>query len=80
MAITALSRADISDRETQGWQERQSSVGRAQSVVELQLFGREGGLASLGQVGEIAVKGAPVMSGYWKDPQATQGRSRMGGF
>ena len=78
MAITALSRADISDRETQGWQERLSSVGRAQSVVELQLFDREGELAPLGQVGEIAVKGAPVMSGYWKDPQATQAAFKNG--
>jgi long-chain acyl-CoA synthetase len=78
MAITALSRADISDRETPGWQARLSSVGRAQSVVELQLFDREGELASLGQVGEIAVKGAPVMSGYWKDPQATQAAFKNG--
>lgn len=78
MAITALSRADISDRETPGWQARLSSVGRAQSVVELQLFDREGEVASLGQVGEIAVKGAPVMSGYWKDPQATQAAFKNG--
>ena len=78
MAITALSRADISDRETPGWQARLSSVGRAQSVVELQLFDREGEVASLGQVGEIAVKGAPVMSGYWKDPHATQAAFKNG--
>ncbi|MBF9045079.1 AMP-binding protein [Rhodobacterales bacterium HKCCE4037] len=65
MAITALSRADVSDRTHPNWQHRLQSVGRAQSLVEVKVDAPEG------EIGEIMVKGAPVMPGYWQNPEAT---------
>ena len=65
MAITALSRADVADRSHPNWQHRLQSVGRAQSLVEVKVDAPEG------EIGEIMVKGAPVMPGYWQNPEAT---------
>ncbi len=71
MAITALSRADIADRTHPRWRERLGSVGRAQSAVELRVVDDAGRDLPTGDTGEIIVKGAPVMAGYWNNPQAT---------
>lgn len=65
MAITALSRADVADRSHPNWADRLLSVGRAQSLVEVAID------APPGEIGEIMVKGAPVMPGYWQNPTAT---------
>ncbi len=77
MAITALSRADVADRSHPRWRQRLGSVGRAQSVVEVAIGGAEGVLPP-GQIGEIMVKGAPVMRGYWRDEAATAKTLRDG--
>ncbi len=71
MAITALSRADIADRTHPRWRERLGSVGRAQSAVELRVVDDAGRDLPSGETGEIVVRGAPVMAGYWNNPQAT---------
>ena len=39
MAITALSRADVADREHPRWRDRLGSVGRAQTAVEVRIGG-----------------------------------------
>ena len=70
MAITALSRHEVADRTHPRWRERLASVGRAQSVVEVAIGGEDGFLAP-GETGEIMVRGAPVMPGYWQNPEAT---------
>ncbi len=72
MAITALSRADVADRTHPRWQDRLASVGRAQSLVEVAVD------APPGETGEIMVRGAPVMPGYWKNPEATASTMREG--
>ncbi|KMW58114.1 Long-chain-fatty-acid--CoA ligase [Candidatus Rhodobacter oscarellae] len=59
MCITALSREEVAGRVQLG------SVGRAQSVVELAIKGGA-------ETGEIMVRGAPVMQGYWENPEATE--------
>lgn len=71
MAITALSRADVADRSHPDWRARLGSVGRAQSVVEVQIGDAQGAPLPAGQSGEIMVRGAPVMPGYWNNPEAS---------
>ncbi|MCX7565120.1 AMP-binding protein [Sulfitobacter sp. F26169L] len=71
MAITALSRADVADRTHPDWRQRLGSVGRAQSVVEVQIGDENGMPLPAGQAGEIMVRGAPVMPGYWNNPEAS---------
>jgi len=71
MSITALSRADVTDREHPRWRARLGSVGRAQSVVEVRIGDAEGNPLPMGETGEIMVRGAPVMPGYWQNPKAT---------
>jgi acyl-CoA synthetase (AMP-forming)/AMP-acid ligase II len=48
------------------------SVGRPLATAELRLEGEDGGDCSPGQSGEILVKGPQCMSGYWRDPDATE--------
>jgi long-chain acyl-CoA synthetase len=71
MAITALSRADIAERSHPRWRERLASVGRAQTAVTLAITDPSGTPLPIGQTGEIMVRGAPVMPGYWNNPAAT---------
>ena len=71
MSITALSREDVADRSHSRWRERLGSVGRAQSVVEVAIQGAEGQPLPPGEPGEIVVRGATMMPGYWKNPEAT---------
>ena len=58
MAITALSRDDVADRSSPGWQARLASVGRAQSAVEVQIGDAEGRPLPAGEQGEVMVRGA----------------------
>ncbi len=78
MAITALSREDVADRTRPGWRARLGSVGRAQSVVEVRIGHAQGRARPVGEAGEVMVRGAPVMPGYWNDPQATARSLREG--
>ena len=47
------------------------SCGYAQKGVELRIVGHDGQDLGPSQVGEIAVRSAQVMRGYWKLPEAT---------
>lgn len=71
MAISALSRGEVADREHPNWRARLSSVGRAQSAVRLRIEGPDGVTLPPGEVGEIMVQGLPVMLGYWNTFEAT---------
>ncbi|MDG4649830.1 AMP-binding protein [Roseibacterium sp. SDUM158017] len=71
MAISALSRGEVADRSHPRWRERLASVGRAQSLVEVAIGDGAGGILAPGETGEIMVRGAPVMPGYWNNPEAT---------
>jgi len=70
MGITALSRSDVADHSHPGWQNRLGSVGRAQSLVEVQIGDDQGNPLPIGQHGEIMVRGDSVMPGYWQNPTA----------
>ncbi|MBV2361513.1 AMP-binding protein [Thalassococcus sp. CAU 1522] len=71
MGITALSRLDVADRKSPRWRARLNSVGRAQCTVEVAILDADGRELPRGDVGEIAVRGATVMPGYWRNPTAT---------
>ena len=71
MSITALSRHDVADRSHPRWRERLGSVGRAQSVVEVRIGDADGQEVARGAAGEIMVRGATVMPGYWQNAVAT---------
>ncbi len=72
MAITALSRAEVADRTHPRWRERLASTGRAQSAVEIRIGDADGTPLPQGEIGEIMVRGLPVMPGYWNNPEATE--------
>lgn len=71
MGITALKRAEVSDRTNAEWKSRLSGVGRAQSGVELSIGTPAGEPLPVGSMGEIMVRGDAVMPGYWNNPDAT---------
>ncbi|MBB6182634.1 class I adenylate-forming enzyme family protein [Pseudorhizobium flavum] len=78
MAITALSRSEVSDRVNPRWRERLASVGRAQSAVEVRIGDNVGRHLPTGEIGEIMVRGAPVMAGYWQNAEANAKTVRDG--
>lgn len=78
MAITALSRRDVSDRSHPRWRDRLASVGLAQTVSEVAILDPGGQPVARGETGEIAVRGAGVMRGYWNRPDATAETIRDG--
>jgi amino acid adenylation domain-containing protein len=57
---------------------RPASVGVPIPGTEAWVDDGHGGRAAPGQVGELMVRGAHVMQGYWNDPEATAKRLRPG--
>lgn len=67
MTITGLRRADhlVADDAILG------SVGYARSGVDVAVLRDDGNPAEVGEIGEIVCRGDVVMSGYWRNPEAT---------
>ncbi|MEX1661538.1 class I adenylate-forming enzyme family protein [Thioclava sp. 15-R06ZXC-3] len=78
MTITALSRDLVADRSHPRWRERLASVGQAQSPVSVRIADAEGRTLPPGETGEILVRGAAVMAGYWQNPEASANAIRDG--
>lgn len=78
MTITSLPRQWHTDTGHPRYTSRLASVGRAQSAVEVRVTDAAGLALPAGETGEIEVKGATVMRGYWRDPDATAGSLKNG--
>jgi acyl-CoA synthetase (AMP-forming)/AMP-acid ligase II len=57
---------------------RISSVGKAIPGTEAYVVGEDGQRVGAGVVGELVIRGAHVMKGYWENPQATARALRPG--
>jgi long-chain acyl-CoA synthetase len=79
MCITVLPREDHADIDHPRYEDRLASVGYAQSVVEVKVVDGDDNELPTGEVGEILVKGAVVMQGYWDRPEASA-KSLSGGW
>lgn len=78
MTITALSSQVHADRDHPRWLDRLGSVGMAQSAVEVRVADQDDNFLPSGEAGEILVRGDSVMSGYWRNPEATAETLRGG--
>ena len=78
MTITALSKQDHADRDHPRWRDRVQSVGVARTDVEVRVVDDDDGDLPAGEVGEVVVRGDVVMTGYWKQPDATAEALRGG--
>ncbi len=78
MTITALAKRFVNDRAHPRHLARIASVGLAQSGVEVAVRDESGRDLPAGETGEICVRGAVVMSGYWENAEATAKAIRDG--
>ena len=78
MTITALPKRFVNDRAHPRHLARMASVGLPQSGVEVAIRDEAGRDLPAGDVGEVCVRGAAVMSGYWRDAAATAKTLRDG--
>ena len=78
MTITALAKRFVSDRDHPRHLARIASVGLPQSGVEVTVQDEAGRELPAGEVGEVCVRGAVVMAGYWRNPVATASALRGG--
>jgi long-chain acyl-CoA synthetase len=78
MTITALTKSDHADRGHPRHEARLSSVGTAQTLIELRVADSEDRPVPAGEAGEVLVRGETVMAGYWRDPEASAATLRGG--
>lgn len=78
MTITALNAAVHADSGHPRWMQRLASVGIAQSAVEVRVANEHDDSLPVGEVGEVLVRGDSVMSGYWRNLDATADTLRNG--
>jgi len=57
---------------------RLTSIGIPLEDVEVRIIDEDGMPVALGEVGEIVVRGARMMAGYWQQEEATQDAMRSG--
>ena len=78
MTITALSKFHLGNTSHPRYLERIVSVGVRYASVEVLVVDEEDEPLPAGRIGEIIVRGDPVMKGYWENPEATATTLRNG--
>jgi acyl-CoA synthetase (AMP-forming)/AMP-acid ligase II len=58
--------------------ERPGTIGRPLPGFDVRIAGENGGRAAPGNPGELCLRGASTMSGYWRTPEATDDALRDG--
>ena len=78
MTITALAKSHHADHAHPRYLEHLASVGLPHSVVEVAVRDADGRELPAGEVGEVCVRGEVVMSGYWRNAEASAAALRGG--
>ncbi len=78
MTITAMSKAIHAAGQHPRYEARLASVGQAFSGVEVMVADDADRPLPTGEIGEVLVRGDPVMAGYWDNPQASAETLRGG--
>ncbi len=78
MTITAMGKAIHSDAGHPRYEQRLASVGQAFTGVEVMVAAADDAPLHAGEVGEVLVRGDPVMAGYWENPGASAETLRNG--
>jgi long-chain acyl-CoA synthetase len=71
MTISCLSKQDIADRAHPRWRDRLASAGRPFACVEVMIADGDDRPLPEDETGEILCRGDVVMSGYWRDAEAS---------
>ncbi|MFH1870819.1 MAG: AMP-binding protein [Pseudomonadota bacterium] len=79
MTITAMSADEVAAAIKRGDDEMLASVGTRQSLVEVRVWDAHDQPSPVGVMGEVVVRGATVMKGYWNNAQASE-KTLAGGW
>lgn len=71
MTISSLNQQDLLDDQHPHWPQRVASVGRPHSCIEIAIRDPKGQPCPPTVSGEVWVRGATIMQGYWANPSAT---------
>jgi len=78
MTITAMGKAIHAATGNPRYEERLASVGQAFTGLEVVVADERDRPLPAGEIGEVLVRGDPVMPGYWDNPQASAETLRGG--
>jgi long-chain acyl-CoA synthetase len=78
MTITALNKFHHGNTQHPRYAERLNSVGVTQALVEVRIAGGNDEPISVGETGEVLVRGPSVIPGYWQNQPASEETLRGG--